>query len=348
MGPDLLDLCGRENITGLVHHKLAERDHDWPQDLVEELAREARTEAARELVRQRELTAVLDALAAADLRPILFKGTSLAYSVYTAPSCRSRRDTDLFVPRHQVEAVRRVMTELGYSARVGCSGELLFCQFVLEKTDRLGLHHQFDVHWKISTQSVFADLLSYDEVAAEAAPLTALGPHARGASRTHALFLACVHPAMHHRNVECLVWTYDIHLLASLLSNREFAHIVDLAFTRQVTAIVRHQLDRARSLFGTPIPRAVTTRLSLSRSPEPSAVYLRKDRRWHNELASSLTGLPRWRDRLRLLREVLLPEPSYVLRAYGIAVGSTAAIVLPFLYLHRGVYGAWKVVSGRK
>jgi hypothetical protein len=153
---------------------------------------------------------------------------------------------------------------------------------------------------------------------------------------------------MHHRNVDRLIWIYDIHLLASQLSAAEFVRLADLAGVKQVAAIVRHGLALARLHFHTPVPDRVLTRLASTGRAERSAVYLRAGRRWHDELISSLHSLPRWRDRLRLMREVLFPEPSYILKAYGLTIRSADALLLPLLYLHRGMHGAWKVVSGRK
>jgi hypothetical protein len=346
----VLEACAEEELTSLVHQTLRRRrrDTNWPEDLREGLARVAHADAARELLRQREIVLALDALAADGLHPILLKGTPLAYSIYETPSTRPRIDTDVLIPREQVDAVRRVMTGLGYSERVHCGGEVLLCQFMMEKTDACGVHHQFDIHWKISTQSVFADVLTYDEIAAEAAPVVALGSHARAAGPIHALFLGCIHPTMHHRNVERLIWTYDVHLLAARLSGAELDRFVNLVVLKKVATIVSHRLAVARALFDTSIPDRVTTGLAAPRPVERSAAYLHTGRRWHNELVSSLNGLPRWRDRLRLLREVLFPEPSYMLHTYGITIRSTAVLVLPLLYVHRGIHGAWKVVSGRK
>jgi hypothetical protein len=76
-------------------------------------------------------------------------------------------------------------------------------------------------------------------------------------------------------------------------------------------------------------------------------VYLQPGRRWHDELVSCVRGLRRWRDRWDLLREVLLPSPRFILKSYGLGNGSAAAL-LPALYVHRALRGAWKVIAGRK
>jgi Uncharacterised nucleotidyltransferase len=344
-----LRACEDEGLTGLVHQRLiTHRDDGWPTEVRETLTRAARARTATELLFQRQLITVLDDLAAENIYPVVLKGTALAHSLYESPAARPRADTDLLIRWNQVDRVRRVLGRNGYAAPTQCDGELLFCQFSLKKTDEFGLIHALDVHWKISTQSVFADVLRFDEIAALATPLPALGGQARMAGPVHALILACIHPVMHHRNAESLIWTYDIHLLASRLSDREFAAFVELAVAQQVSAICAHQLARARRWLGTRVPDAAMARLAAGGDHEPSAAYLQPGRHWGDEMLANLRGLPRWSDRLRLLREVTLPGPTYMLQAYGVASSSLGSALLPFLYCHRLVLGCWKVLAGRK
>ena len=344
-----LTACAEEDLTGLVHRQLAPRPPaDWPQSVLAELERVARANVAREALRRRELTAVLDALDAEGIRPILLKGTPLAYTVYEEPGLRPRGDTDLLIRRGERETVRRVVGALGYGATNYSGGEFLFHQFEMAKDDAFGIPHALDFHWKISTESVFADLLDYEELAGESASVPALGPHARGAAPVHALLLACVHPAMHHRNLERLVWLYDIHLLASRLAPSEIDRFARLAVRKGVAAICAHELDLARVRLGTRVPEPVLRTLRAPGRAEPSAAYLETARRWSDELVSNVRGLPRWSDRLRLLREVAFPAPGYMLRAYRLDAVSAAGALLPALYVHRGLRGLWKVLRNRK
>lgn len=259
---EFLEACAAEDLIGLVHQRLRtwSEEGDWPRTLCANLAQQARSETAKELVRRQELISVLDALADAHVHPILLKGTPLAYDVYSAPASRPRQDTDLLVRRVALDAVCCAMTQLGYTAPTCSDGEFVLCQFAMAKEDRFGVAHAFDFHWKISTQSVFADLLTYDELAADAVPVPALGPHARAAGPVHALLLACLHPVMHHRNVERLIWVYDIHLLASRLSAAELERFADLAVAKRVGAICAHELAIARARFWTSIPDHLTRR----------------------------------------------------------------------------------------
>jgi len=348
-GAELLKMCAEQGVIGLLHERLRDRPaSDWPPEILHTLTEQARADAAVELVRQHEIITILNALAAAGIAPILLKGSALAYTIYDMPSSRPRSDTDLLIRYEDVDAVRAVMTRLGYAAPIYCDGELLFRQFELAKTDRFGVHHAFDFHWKISTQSVFADILTYDELAAHTVPVAALGPHAQAGGSLHALLLACIHPVMHHRNDERLVWLYDIHLLASQLPAAALDRFAELAIAKRVAAISAHQLTAAREAFGTRIPDHLIATLVQTRSAERSAAYLAPGRRWRHELISCLQGLPSWTDRIRLLCEVVCPSPGFMLRRYRIRPRAARSALLPALYLHRAVHGLWKVAVGRK
>ena len=351
-------LVQRVPVSTLHYRRNPEEMGDLRDAVLEDLARlrktrpireieaAAHTAIALELVRGREIASVLDALARAGIRPILLKGVPLAYTLYDAPSLRPYEDVDALVRRTEVDAIKRAMAPLGYVEARLSGGELLFCQFQMMKRDRFGIDHTFDFHWRISTQALFADVLGYDEVAAAAEPLPALGRAARRAGFSHALLLACIHPAMHHRNAIRTIWLNDIHLLASRLTHADLDRFASLAVERRVAAICASQIARAAARFGTAVPDRILAALQSQRSSEPSAAYLLPDRRWHHELLANVRGYSRTADRLRLLREVLLPSPRYILDSY--ALGPLGYVILPALYVHRLLHGGVRVLTGRK
>jgi hypothetical protein len=49
-----------------------------------------------------------------------------------------------------------------------------------------------------------------------------------------------------------------------------------------------------------------------------------------------------------MLRDVLLPSPSYMLGVYGVRGKPLAPWLLPALYVHRNLRGAWKILAGKK
>ena len=300
---------------------------------------------ARELVRAHEIIHVLDALAADGVFPILLKGAALGYTVYPSAAMRPRVDTDVMVRRDHIGSVRDVLLRRGYVEPAMSDGELVFGQMPMVKVDAFGVEHVFDIHWRISSQTLFANVLTYDDLDADAVAVPALGRHARTSSVVHALLLACVHPVMHHPNTDRLIWFSDIDLLARRLSDAEFRSFARVALDKQVGTICARQLTIAMDRFETPVPPDVMDMLASSPS-EPAAVYLRPHRRWHHELFWNIRTLQTSRDRLQLLREILFPSARYMLDAYR--VGSRGVLILPALYLHRCAYGAFKILTGRK
>ena len=340
-------VCDREELRGVVCSRIASSPalSDWPEAIRDELAQTAREETAREMLRRNEIAAVLSALDARGVRAVLLKGTALAYTVYPSPDARPRLDTDVLIDAADEAIAREVLASRGYTAPPYCAD--LFAQFQMEKHDELGLSHVMDVHWKISMQPVFADVLTYAEVWSRAVSVPALGTAAFAPSTADALLLACIHPVMHHQNAERLLWVYDTHLLASRMTDDDFDAFAQRARQKEVAAVCAHGLQLARTLLGTRVPEHVLFELS-SVVDEPSAAYLASHRSWRHELASSVRGLPRVGDRLTLLREVLLPSPAYMLGVYGLRDKPIGPWLLPALYVHRNVRGAWKILMGKK
>jgi hypothetical protein len=343
--------CDRHGIASIVYERLHASDAaaGWPSEVVRHLAETARREAATELLRRREVTHVVEALAREGIQPILMKGTACAYTIYDTPSARQRSDTDLMIRRDWVDGVTRTLRPLGYEPTPLSSGELLFGQFELTRRDACGVKHAFDVHWKISTQTMFAEVVGYAELAAASVPVPSIGEHARAAGGVHALLLACLHPAMHHRNEERLLWLYDVHRLASNATAADLGDFVELAVERKVASVCAYGLRRAERRFGTELPHWLVRRLDdRLLTGEPSSAYLLPSRRWHDEALSNLRGLPSWSGRLRLLREILFPNRGYILSAYGVSGRAGSAMLLPALYAHRLVRGAGKILRRRK
>jgi hypothetical protein len=344
----VFDACVSHDVVGLLHHRLqsASAGADWPPAFHDRVTAHARTEAAVDLARRSELIGVLDALASAGVQPILFKGAALAYDIYASPIARPRNDTDLLVPRAHVDAVRAALAGVGYAPTPYLEGELVFRQFELQKIDAFGVSHALDVHWNVSTQTLFANAFSYEELLADAIGVPALGPQARTVSRVHALLIACIHPVMHHRNEVRLIWTSDIHLLASRLSAEMWRAVTRLAIAKQMATIVAHGLALAQAQWHTPVPEGVLAQLATA-SDEPSARYLEAGRGWRHELVDNVAYLPTWRSRLRLIREILFPTPTYIARTYRVE-GVLATVLLPALYVRRLVVGATQLLIGRK
>ena len=334
-----LDTACRHGIQALVARQLRKAGvlDSWPPSIRAALARVAVQRASVDQLLRQEVARVLAALARAGIRPLLIKGTALAYTHYAHPCLRPRGDTDLLVRDAEVVMAMRVMEDLGYRRHNQVSGELVTCQSAFIKGDRHRVQHVYDIHWKIADPQLFANLLSVDELEPSAVGVPALGEHARAIGDVHALLLACVHRVAHHNDSENLMWIYDIHLLASSMDEEQLRRFARLAADRNVKAICARGLALADQWFHTGLSGNLVAELGgRSDRREPSETYLRSRLRKVDILLSDLRALPEWRGRLKLLREHLFPPATYMLQSYA----ASSRALLPALYTHRFVRGA--------
>jgi hypothetical protein len=168
-----------------------------------------------------------------------------------------------------------------------------------------------------------------------------LSPAAQGLSTAHALALACVHRVAHHYDSPCLIWLYDIHLLAASMSDDSWRQFVALAQSRGLSRITRQGLTLTAHTLGTVIPDDVLAGLQHALDPESeeaTAAYLQRSRRPVDNLVADMRALPSWSRRLRLVREHLFPSPKYMREVYAPA----SRAPLPVLYTTRVLRGARK------
>jgi hypothetical protein len=317
--------------------------HEFP-------ARQVKDAEAMELARREHLVRVLGALAAFGVKPLLLKGAALAYSVYPSPGLRPRADTDLLIRNSDRDVCHRVLSDLGYEKVNAVHGELVQYQCGYTMQDRFGIGHVLDVHWRISNTQLFSQALEYEELSPRAISLKALGERARGPAPVHALLHACMHRAHHLHSPmifegeqgtggDRLIWLYDIYLLVEFMSRQELVEFAALAERKRIRAVCRDGLLRASEYFGTGLPEEVLLALTTKGAVELSAAHLRTGRIHH--LLTEIRSLPRWQDRVRLVKEHLFPPMDYMLEKYSVS----SRAWLPVLYLKRGIHGVWKRIQ---
>nr|UXE45052.1 hypothetical protein Hi04_10k_c4246_00020 [uncultured bacterium] len=325
--------------AGTVRAGEASTEPGWPAHVLGALHQQAAGAAAHHALRMRELGLILEALAAQNVRPVLTKGVVLAHTLYPQPPLRPSFDVDLFVAVDDIGAVARVFEDRGYRRSRQVSGPMVMPQFDYERKCEHGAWHIFDVHFRPVNPQVFAETLTFEEVAAEAVDIEALGPLARGTSARHALLLACLHRVAHHPSEDRLIWLYDVHLLAESLSEGELWHLAAVADGKKVCGVLGAGLAAARAVFHTKLPVGLLEELerrSLAAS-EHSRTFIDGPNKI-DVLLSDLRVVPRWRDRVRLLGQHVFPSSTYMLRLYD----AHSRALLPALYTHRLFTGAWR------
>lgn len=335
---DVLRVAAHQGLDVLVASRIGELS-TWPEAITAVLAAALRDACVIEVLRERELVRVLATMHEVHVQPLLVKGTALAYSLYAAPHLRPRIDTDLLVAAGQVDYATRALETMGYAKTAQNVGRLVSHQVAMVRLDAHGIWHAIDIHWKVANPHVFANLLTFEELAASAAALPALGPRARTPAPALAMMVAAVHLAAHHAHHVRLIWLYDLHLLCSRMRPDEFDQVVPLAKARGLATVCSRGLHLARRWFDTSVPASVLAELDAvdARSEEP-ARYVAGSVGKLGTLVSDLRTLPTWRARAELLYEHAFPPADYMLRSYR----RSRRTWLPALYIHRMIAGGWR------
>jgi hypothetical protein len=335
---DLIDAADAHGVVALLWEALRAAPPSAAA-IRQALEPRVRADAARDLIVHAEMRRVLDAIADAGERAIVFKGSALAYTIYASPWHRPRTDTDVLTSREGLARVSGVLERCGYARSDALStGELVSHQVAFERLDDHGVRHVIDLHWKIVNPQVLADVVSFEEAWSESEPAPALGRSARVPSRVVSVVLACVHRLAHHQGEERLIWLQDLVQLAARLGPGEWRALGDIAVARGVAAICADGLARAHAVLGAPVPADVQERLEAAGRDEPTRAYVAGEVRKRDVLLSDLATLDGWHARARLLREHAFPPAAFVLRRYGVH----SRWWLPLLYAHRLVTGAFR------
>ena len=337
----LLDACAAEGVGALVHHHARSSPawHDWPAAVRLPLLRVARMHTALDMLRERELIAVLGAFAGARIDTLLLKGAALAHSHYPEPALRTRCDADVLIRPEDHDAATQLLLQLGYRRPNAVSGTLVSYEECHSKREGT-VDHVIDLHWQISNRQVFARALTFDEAYARAVPVPQLGAAARALCAPHALLLACMHRAAHLGSEgpagNRLVWLYDIHLLANAMTAGEWPDFEAMCGAKAMRRISLDAFICTERAFATAFPDEVQASLAAAGAVELSAAYLDPGRR--RLLLTNLRALPTWTTRGTLVRELLFPPADYLLAKYR----ARSRWLLPWWYVRRAAEGIWK------
>jgi len=326
----LVESIEQNGIGPLVYARLS----DWPiQSALRDVAIRA---AAGETLRLADLRAVLDAFETNGIRVLIIKGTGLAYDIYPSPELRPRGDTDLLIAESDLEGVRKILHERGYTSPLTSGDTLAIRQ---QSFTRGG--HVYDVHWDVANSPIVRDALPFEELLGRAIAVPRIAPNALAPSHVDALLLACIHRVAHHHDIERLIWLYDMHLLRESMSEDEHARFWRLAADRRVVAICERSIELADEWFAAaPHDRARDWLSEAERDrDEPSAAFLNHDRRRGAVLTDDFKALS-WRGRIQRMRELALPPIGFMRQSFP----SAPIAALPALYVWRGARGVLRLL----
>ena len=346
---NLLERAEYHGVLSLAHDQLQREPEiakDWPPAIVKACRDTALGQAMWELQHRSLLTQVLEQLALIGVRPVLFKGTALAYGLYPEGAIRSRGDTDLIIPSGSLPQVDTALTALGFERETGMSGEFVSYQGSYTHVQPGVGGHTLDVHWRINNSELLSRLFTHAELLERASPLPQLSPLALAAGLADALLIACMHRATHkenpyyvdgvaHYSGDRLIWLYDIHLLLNALSPAQCDEFIAQADAKGLRAVCLEGIEKARASFHTPVSDNILTALGRKGMIESPARYLNGSR-WRQQWMDFVAlGSPP--ARLRFVRETVFPPAHYMRQKYPNANNGVA-----WLYLQRAVGGLTK------
>ena len=254
----------------LLLHENAEFLIRWPDQLLEQIAEEARLMVLWETTHKHVVTTLLDALSEAQIGTVMMKGTALAYSLHDDPAIRRRGDTDLLIqPRHK-QRTRELLADLGWYRKPDPHG-LNYQEGWLH--DAAGFFsHAVDLHWEPSERAVLQSVLPLDRFFEKRQPL----PHFHHAAYRPDWAIMVLHGAINQKWHEVhgydtqngrlvggrrLIWSVDFALLVAAMRDEDWDDLSLHCLQNGVAPLVAEVLRDAAADLAFDLPDARMARL---------------------------------------------------------------------------------------
>jgi Uncharacterised nucleotidyltransferase len=338
-----LERIAYHGVEGLLYqHVQVGHLKGWPESVLRTCRTASITRALWECAHSAVIKRALGRLNDAEILPIIFKGTALAYNVYLSPWLRRRGDTDLIVPFDRRDQAARELEAAGFVCEDGPRGDLTSYQVAYTYIAQYMYPHTVDLHWRINDSQVLSNILTYQELWENRRALPTLCPHAVAAGSVHALFLACMHRAGHRQspyfvgNVEYyggdrLIWVYDIHLILREFDSISYNEFTALANRKGLAQICSEGLLEARDCFGATIPEEVFQTLAIAGSDGMASQYLSAS--VGKQYLMNFMAVDGIVNKLRFIGQISLPPRRYMRRVYS----RVRLRWLPWLYARRAL-----------
>lgn len=341
----LLERSAYHGVQALLHQCLPTEQGfglGWPKVVTDACRNAAVGQAMWEMRHQALLTQVFARLSNSGVRPILFKGTALAYDVYPSPFLRTRGDTDFIIPSEARDKVCEALESLGFTCWLGERGEFVSNTADYSRSEPVTGSHDLDVHWRVSNSYILSKLFSYEDLRCEARPLPTLGFDVLGAGPVHALLIACMHRAGHkqcpyivdyvvHYGGDRLIWLYDIHLLLGALTPSQYETFLELAERTGLAGICLEGIEQARACFHSVVPETVCEALAHLGPADAVSRYLNGSVMY--QYYANFLAIEGAKNKRRYVMQLLFPPAAYMQQMYP----QVKLNWLPWLYLRRAV-----------
>lgn len=321
----LLAASTRHGLDGLMHQIAL--SNAWPEAVRQSLRASVMAWALWDEQHRVALGSAIEALAAANVKSLLFKGAATAYSIYPSAHLRPRSDSDLLIRPEDRHRVAEILASQGWElmSSIDCEHLSYECSFVRQHG---GMKHLLDVHWRIHYSQFQTRALDWAHLRPAAIPVPAISTQALAVSPAHNFAITCFHRA---NDMHLPQWTakgpilsgdrwialYDIHLILSRLQPSEREGLADEAIRCHMAGVCAHAVAAASELYGTGQLAGVDrlhARLSAFTHDDAPSTY--RDLSTPRQRWRDLNSLESARDRAAWLREHLFPPASYMHAQY--------------------------------
>ncbi|GAC1385469.1 MAG: hypothetical protein NVS4B7_08430 [Ktedonobacteraceae bacterium] len=285
-----------------------------------------RTEALQNLFLEGELQNVLRAFNQANIPLMLFKGPTLAYTVYPQPHMRTYHDIDALVHPADISRAHALLLSMGYTFYEEFRGNALDknrtgYNYTLQRS-HFALEVLIELHTAPHTGEI-ATIFDVDALWQQAQPITVLGQQALMMAPIDHLLYLCWHYRFH--GFSRLIWLYDlVAMLRSFDTNFDWHRLVQAAHQQRLATTLYYCLSWCHDLFGVVIPQYVFMRLR-----PPLACRFIVERVTMPHPARALVS-PNWQPRRILAHRAMVDSTSALL-----AVGLRAFFPTPTILAKR-------------
>jgi len=222
-----------------------------------------RTEALQNLFLEGELQNVLRTFNEANIPLMLFKGPTLAHTVYPKPQMRTYHDIDALVHPWDITRAHELLLSMGYTFYEEFRGNALDknrtgYNYTLKRPDSW-LEVLIELHTAPHTGEI-ATVFDVDAMWQKAQSITVLGERALTMDPLDHLLYLCWHYRFH--SFSRLIWLYDlVAMLRSFSAEFDWHMLVQAARHQRLATTLYYCLLWCRDLFGVAIPKHVFVQL---------------------------------------------------------------------------------------
>lgn len=271
---------------------------------------------AKELVCKRDLDSFCKLLNDNQIPFLVWKGSALAYDLYSDPLLRPRVDTDILISPKQRKNVFALLKANDYIPQENQQDVLGQVSFIKQINQLTVI---YDVHWQVFAQQSLKSLFAFEELWGERKKLSLLAAHT--VSDEMALILSSVHWVAHHYSYPEPHWIADLQLLSAHRSPIWWQKVQEICEAKKIRHLVHGTLQQAQvesPWEGETLP------------VEPLQYLLSPARTQWSDFYQDWRSMG-WLQRFHVFRSHLFPRADYIRQKYQIRFAG----FLPFFYFFR-------------